>query len=266
MGSNLRTKEDTKNLDYSILEVIRKRTAANNPIGVAEIHREIGEVVSKKSVFYRIQKMIQNKQIKNTVEKPKDPRYVLDVETDFDIKVNALTFKTHQGMFSLHGGMSNHEREQFTKNSQKAKVIQELIFNLGLNQLFTILESYQQKNKKNQELWLRNASAYENTPKGSRPSELVNKKLLRNFISKQSTVNKSLIVDSIKTENPSDYTIRDPRYSDYQKYANELSNELAKMFPDAMMERQDNERFQEDDNIMKLIKKVGGNNPQFLLD
>jgi hypothetical protein len=145
-------------------------------------------------------------------------------------------------------------KKYFTKPEND---ISEMIFKFGLISLQTILASYRRRNDpKNQEVWLRNAMAFENNLNSAKFSNQVKTKLLQN------------IQEDKRETNPLDVMPRmsRPTKTDYQRHAGEMELALTKMFPKMMKEFRGIE-----DNLWKketyeTMKEVCKENPEYLLE
>ena len=226
--------------------------------GLAEIHRSIDTNYTKEGINGILKQLEKDGNIKNVTVKPKDPRYlVVDVEK-FTAQFEAYAYKDFTSYMINQLWVEKSELSKIKQYEDKTRNdISELIFKFGLISLETILASYRRRNKaENQEVWLRNAMAFENNLNSAKFSEQVKRKLLKNIMAKEGTVDN---LDVMPRRNQT-------KKSDYQKQASEMELALAKMFPKMMKEFRSIE-----DNLWKketyeTMKEVCKKNPEYLLE
>jgi hypothetical protein len=247
-------------IDKIILFMSKDETKA---VGLAEIVRSIDSNYSKFGISKILKQLEEEGKIKNTVDKPKDPRYLtVDVEK-YTAKFEAYAYKDFTSFGITQEGVekselskikyyNNSSKEEKTKND-----ISKWIFQFGLISLQTILASYRKhKDPELQKVWLRNAMSFENNLNSSKFSEQVKKQLIHN------------VQDDKEDRNPLGFTTKDDRIrkTDKQFQASEIESVLAKMFPKLMKEFQRVEDDLNSEETYKLMKDVCKSNPEYLLE
>ena len=242
-------------IDKIILFMLKDKSKA---VGQAEIHRSIDTNYTTFGVAKILKQLEEDGIIKNSVSKPKDPRYLVDDIEKFTAQFEGYAYKdfTSYMINQLHVEKSELAKikQYFTKSEND---ISELIFKFGLISLETILASYRRRNKaENQETWLRNALSFENNLNSAKFSEQVKGKLLQNMNETNKETNPLEVIPRMNRA----------KKSDYQKQASEMELALTKMFPKMMREFRSIE-----DNLWKketyeTMKDVCKKNPGYLLE
>jgi len=255
--TNPATRKDESNESVKskiILFMLKDKT---KEVGLAEIHRSIETNYTKEGINGILKQLEKDGNIKNVTVKPKDPRYIVDVEK-FTAQFEAYAYKDFISFIIQQLYVEKSELSKIKKYFTKPENdISEMIFKFGLISLQTILASYRRRNDpKNQEVWLRNAMSFENNLNSAKFSNQVKTKLLQN------------IQEDKRETHPLDVMPRmsRPTKTDYQRHAGEMELALTKMFPKLMKEFRGVE-----DNLWKketyeTIKEVCKENPEYLLE
>ena len=261
--SDKRTTNQTKQKDESndsvkskiILFMLKDKT---KEVGLAEIHRSVETNYSKEGINGILKQLEKDGNIQNVTVKPKDPKYIVADVEKFTAKFEAYAYKDFTSFMIQQLFVEKSELSKIKKYFTKPENdISEMIFKFGLISLQTILASYRRRNDpKNQEVWLRNAMAFENNLNSAKFSNQVKTKLLQN------------IQEDKRETNPLDVMPRmsRPTKTDYQRHAGEMELALTKMFPKMMKEFREIE-----DNLWKketyeTMKEVCKENPECLLE
>ena len=256
--ANQATQKDENNESVKCKIILFMLKDKTKEAGLAEIHRSIQTNYSKEGINGILKQLEKDGNIKNVAVKPKDPRYlVVDVEK-FTAQFEAYAYKDFTSYMINQLWVEKSELSKIKQYEDKTRNdISELIFKFGLISLETILASYRRRNKaENQEVWLRNAMAFENNLNSAKFSNQVKTKLLQN------------IQEDKRETNPLDVMPRmsRPTKTDYQRHAEEMELALTKMFPKMMKEFRGIE-----DNLWKketyeTMKEVCKKNPEYLLE
>ena len=248
--------ETTESVENKIIAFML--TDKNRAVGLAEIYRSIETNYTKMAVQKILKKLELSEKIKNTVEKPKDPRYLVEDVEGFTAKFEGYAYKDFTSYRINNCFVERTELSKIKRYDDKTRNdISEMIFKFGLISLQTILASYRRRSKEgNREVWLRNALSYENNLNSAKFSEQVKMRLLKDIMANEG------IDDSIEVIP----RMNRPKKDDYQKVAGNMELELTKMFPKFAKEFRDAEESLWKKDTYNLMKDVCKKNPEYLLE
>ena len=232
-------------------------TDKSRAVGLAEIHRSIDSNYTKTGINKILKKLEEDEIIVNTVEPPKDPRYLVNDIEGFTAKFEGYAYKDFTS-FRINGCFV--ERTELTKikkyDDKTRNDISEMIFKFGLISLQTILASYRRRNNEdNREVWLRNALSYENNLNSAKFSEQVKMALLKDIMAKEGQDDSIEVIPRMNR----------PKKDDYQKVAGDMELELTKMFPKFAKEFREVEDELWQKETYNRMKEVCKKNPDYLL-